>query len=166
MPHKKRKRRKSKKRGGHALGGHRQSGERTAVSSVTGQGLDMLPTPKPLSNAITPLEKSTTISYGKTNITTNRTPIERMKDGVPRADSRTTMRLSMKRKLHLPSAVPRHKEQIYDLHGRPLLLADPSVSSAADGALQQFNMQTSKRHFAAKRHSHVPELAFARHQPL
>lgn len=99
LPQKKRKPRKSKKRGGKAVAGHRQSGDRTAVSSIAVPGMEVHATPSAHLTATTPMEKSSTISYGKTNITTMKTPRGPAKEVVARVDSGTTMRLSMKRKL-------------------------------------------------------------------
>ena len=82
---------------------NRHSGDRTAVSSIAVPGMDMPGQPMSSNHMTsnTPMEKFSTVSYGKTNITTLKTPRGMPKDGgaVGRADSRTTMRLSMKRKL-------------------------------------------------------------------
>lgn len=116
--------------------------------------------PSPYMAASTPIEKSSTISYGKTNITTMKTPLGPAKEVTDRPDSRTTMRISMKRKLQLPSAVPRRPDQIYDLHGRPLLLGDVGFASTANG-MHHHSTLARRNGLATKRHSLMPELAAA-----
>lgn len=59
--------------------------------------------------------------------------------------------------------MPRRPDQIYDLHGRPLLVSDVGFASTVDGMPRNSTL-AQRNGLAGKRHSLMPELAAARNQ--
>ena len=77
-------------------------------------------TPNALHKSITPVDRAST--YGKTNMTITKTPLVGGDASTTKASDSAhhNMKHAMKRKVHLPTAMPRRQDVIYDLNGRPL----------------------------------------------